>query len=133
MRQSTQQTNLAALKATICATSTMTPVEPWFYPTAPPVQGFCGTDPLILVGERPSYNEWLPSDPGRRRLYDSLVELGAGNAHLTDLYKYRGDVKNALALTRCPILPSISDGSRPKSPSLILSALSLWVTRSSGF
>src|SRR5262249_37295561 len=72
MMQSTQQTKLAelaALKATICATPTLTPEQLWFYPSAPPVQGFCGTDPLILVGYRPSYNEWTPSDRGRRRLY----------------------------------------------------------------
>src|SRR5438093_604843 len=102
MRQSTQQTQLAALKATIRATPAMTPVEPWFFPSKSPVQGFDGTDPLILVGYRPSHNEWKPSDPGRRRLYNGLAELGAGNAHLTDLYKYRGDVKNAPSLDALP-------------------------------
>lgn len=49
-----------------------------------------GTDPVLIVGDQPSTSAWEYSNPNRRTFYDLLAKVGAGNAHLTDLYKRRG-------------------------------------------
>jgi len=84
---------LKALKTRIHGTAP-TSADPWFFPSESKsnVQGFCGTDPILLVAQRPSFAEWNENHKHRRALYDGLADLGAGNAHLTDLYKYRGPV-----------------------------------------
>ncbi|HEX8891654.1 MAG TPA: hypothetical protein VF779_21070 [Pyrinomonadaceae bacterium] len=62
----------------------------WRFPDEEAVQGFLGTDPIFIVGIRPSTSEWGPSHPHRRFFYDFLAKIGAANAHLTDIYKRRG-------------------------------------------
>jgi hypothetical protein len=62
----------------------------WRFPTEGPVQGFLGTDPLFIVGDQPSTSAWEATHPKRRAFYDPLPQLGAANAHITDLYKRRG-------------------------------------------
>jgi hypothetical protein len=62
----------------------------WRFPDEEVVQGFLGTDPIFIVGIRPSKSEWGPNHPHRRFFYDLLAGIGAANAHLTDIYKRRG-------------------------------------------
>jgi hypothetical protein len=62
----------------------------WRFPADGPVRGFLGTGPLFIVGDQPSTSSWESSHPHRRGFYGLLTSLGAGNAHLTDLYKKRG-------------------------------------------
>ena len=62
----------------------------WLFPAEGAVRGFLGTDPLFIVGDQPSTSPWESSHPHRREFYGLLARLGAGNAHLTDLYKKRG-------------------------------------------
>lgn len=65
--------------------------NPWLFPAVGEVKGFMGTAPVMFVGERPSTrkhfghaDEWL---------YSLLEKYGAANAHLTDIIKSRGRVK----------------------------------------
>jgi len=71
----------------------------WRFPTEPDfVQGFMGTS-LFIVGDQPSTSDWGDSNPNRRVFYDLLRQVGAGDAHLTDLYKRRdkaGSLRRAL-------------------------------------
>jgi hypothetical protein len=63
----------------------------WRFPTDGSVLGFMGDDPRwFIVGDQPSTSPWGPSHPSRRAFYGGLAALGAGGAHLTDLYKRRG-------------------------------------------
>ena len=62
----------------------------WLFPKEDPIQGFMGIDPIFIVGDRPSTDEWPAEHPNRRAFYDTLKKLGLQNAHLTDLYKKRG-------------------------------------------
>jgi hypothetical protein len=62
----------------------------WRFPEEPPIRGFLGKDPLFFVGDQPSTSSWDPSHPNRRAFYGLLQQVGAPNAHLTDLYKKRG-------------------------------------------
>jgi hypothetical protein len=62
----------------------------WRFPADGPVRGFLGTGPLFIVGDQPSTSPWESSHPHRREFYGLLTRVGAGNAHLTDLYKKRG-------------------------------------------
>jgi hypothetical protein len=62
----------------------------WQFPPDGPVRGFLGKGPPFLVGDQPSTSAWEPSHPHRREFYGLLERLGAGDAHLTDLYKKRG-------------------------------------------
>src|SRR5258706_5646151 len=71
----------------------------WCYPCEEVVRGFMGTGKLFIVGDQPSTSSWSVDHPHRRAFYDLLAEVGAGNAHLTDLYKRRGsagDLKRGL-------------------------------------
>src|SRR6266478_9624443 len=63
----------------------------WLFPTHEAIQGFMGTDPLFIVGDQPSKSEWPPEHPNRRAFYGHLQKVGVPNAHLTDLYKTRGE------------------------------------------
>jgi hypothetical protein len=67
----------------------------WVFPSEGAVQGFMGTDPIFIVGDQPSTDEWPVEHPNRRAFYDTLFKVGLSNAHLTDLYKKRG-LSNAL-------------------------------------
>jgi hypothetical protein len=62
----------------------------WLFPTENSIQGFMGTDPIFIVGDQPSTDEWPVEHPNRRAFYDTLQKVGLQNAHLTDLYKKRG-------------------------------------------
>jgi hypothetical protein len=62
----------------------------WRFPTEKVVEGFLGTDPIFIVGDQPSTSQWGVNNRNRRGFYDLLPMLGAGNAHITDLYKRRG-------------------------------------------
>jgi hypothetical protein len=62
----------------------------WRFPTEKIVEGFLGTDPIFIVGDQPSTSKWDVNNRNRRGFYDSLIKIGAANAHLTDLYKRRG-------------------------------------------
>jgi hypothetical protein len=62
----------------------------WRFPTETVVEGFLGTDPIFIVGDQPSTSKWDVNNRNRRGFYDTLVKIGAANAHLTDLYKRRG-------------------------------------------
>ena len=62
----------------------------WRFPTEKTVEGFLGTDPLFIVGDQPSTSQWNVNHRNRRGFYDTLIKIGAANAHLSDLYKRRG-------------------------------------------
>lgn len=62
----------------------------WFFPAEPSVQGFLGTGAIFIVGDQPSTDPWEITHPHRRAFYDLLAAEGAGDCHLTDLYKRRG-------------------------------------------
>src|SRR4051812_704125 len=62
----------------------------WRFPTEKIVEGFLGTDPIFIVGDQPSTSQWNVNNRNRRGFYDTLIKIGAANAHLTDLYKRRG-------------------------------------------
>jgi len=62
----------------------------WVFPAEPPVQGFLGTGKIFIVGDQPSTGFWGKDHPHRRAFYDLLAAEGAGDCHLTDLYKRRG-------------------------------------------
>ena len=71
----------------------------WRFPVQEPVQGFLGTDPIFIVGDQPSMSVWGTLHPCRKAFYETLEALGLANAHLTDLYKKRGqpsELKNGL-------------------------------------
>jgi hypothetical protein len=63
----------------------------WIFPVQDSIQGFLGTDPIFIVGDQPSKSLWGPEHPSRKAFYETLQKAGAGNAHLTDLYKKRGE------------------------------------------
>jgi hypothetical protein len=63
----------------------------WLFPHEDSIQGFMGRGPIFIVGDQPSKSECLPKHPSRRVFYDTLRKLGLQNAHLTDLYKKRGE------------------------------------------
>ncbi len=63
----------------------------WLFPPQDSIQGFMGRGPIFIVGDQPSKSEWSPEHPNRRVFYNTLLKLGLQNAHLTDLYKKRGE------------------------------------------
>ena len=63
----------------------------WLFPSEGPIQGFMGRGPVFIVGDQPSQSEWPPQHPCRRAFYDTLQQVGLTKAHLTDLYKKRGE------------------------------------------
>jgi hypothetical protein len=63
----------------------------WLFPAQDSIQGFMGTDPIFIVGDQPSKSEWPPEHPNRKAFYGHLQKVGVPNAHLTDLYKKRGE------------------------------------------
>ncbi len=63
----------------------------WLFPPENSIQGFMGRGPIFIVGDQPSRSEWSLGHPNRRVFYDTLLKLGLQNAHLTDLYKKRGE------------------------------------------
>ena len=64
----------------------------FFFPTHEGVNGYWGTDPVWFVGQKPSKGG--PGFPDRAvtLLYETLVEYGFENAHITDITKERGYV-----------------------------------------
>jgi hypothetical protein len=62
----------------------------WRFPEEDRVKGFIGMGRLFIVGDQPSTSTWGPSNPNRRAFYDTLLSVGAADAHITDLYKQRG-------------------------------------------
>ena len=62
----------------------------WRFPEQEKIKGFLGTGPIFFVGDQPSTNEWAISHPNRKAFYGTILKVGMGNAHLTDLYKKRG-------------------------------------------
>jgi hypothetical protein len=62
----------------------------WRFPTEKIVEGFLGTAPIFLVGDQPSTSNWSFNNKNRRGFYEILTKIGMANAHLTDLYKKRG-------------------------------------------
>ena len=62
----------------------------WQFPGQNAVRGFLGADPILIVGDQPSTSPWDESHPNRRVFYGLLAKIGAGNVHITDLYKRRG-------------------------------------------
>lgn len=69
----------------------------WLFPTQDPIQGFMGTGSIFIVGDQPSKSEWPPEHPNRRAFYGHLEKIGLPNAHLTDLYKRRGECSSLRA------------------------------------
>ena len=63
----------------------------WIFPPEDSIQGFMGMDPVFIVGDQPSKSEWTPQHPNRKVFYGLLQKIGVPNAHLTDLYKKRGE------------------------------------------
>jgi hypothetical protein len=63
----------------------------WLFPSEDSIKGFMGRGPIFIVGDQPSKSEWSPKHPNRRIFYDTLRKLELQNAHLTDLYKKRGE------------------------------------------
>ena len=71
----------------------------WLFPSEPLVKGFMGLGRFFVVGDQPSTDPWPVEHPHRRAYYDLLADEGVGDAHLTDLYKKRGqagELKNGL-------------------------------------
>ena len=50
-----------------------------------------GTDPIFIVGDQPSKSEWPIGHPNRQCFYGHLKKIRVPNAHITDLYKRRGE------------------------------------------
>ncbi|MFZ1935163.1 MAG: uracil-DNA glycosylase family protein [Thermoguttaceae bacterium] len=63
------------------------------FPNHGNVEGFMGTAEITFVGERPSTGTF--PTPADRLLYGLLEEFGVADAHLTDLVKTRGRVRDA--------------------------------------
>jgi hypothetical protein len=63
----------------------------WLFPPEDSIQGFMGSGPIFIVGDQPSKSKWPSEHPSRRIFYDTLRKLKLQNAHLTDLYKKRGE------------------------------------------
>jgi hypothetical protein len=60
----------------------------------------------MIVGDQPSTSEWGENHPNRRVFYDTLLRVGAADAHITDLYKKRGppgDLAKAVLAKNPPI------------------------------
>ena len=76
----------------------------WLFPSQDSVKGFLGTDPIFIVGDQPSTDEWPPEHPHRKVFYETLQNVGLANAHLTDLYKKRG-LSNSLEQSIPPDFP----------------------------
>lgn len=71
----------------------------WLYPSEPQVEGFLGIGPIFIVGDQPSTAAWDFEHPHRRAFYDLVAAEGAGDSHLTDIYKRRGpsgELRNGL-------------------------------------
>jgi len=71
--------------------------DPWFYPSQGGVDGYLGTGPVMIVGQRPSTGGGElggrgPSAVAFQAFYGSLKRSGFENAHLTDLVKERKKV-----------------------------------------
>lgn len=95
LTMTTQRQQLEQLAQEIAATIP----DPWLFPPGDrlqpglpgrTVQGFLGTGPIMRVSERPSTGKF--GGLADRLLYGVLEELGATNAHLTDVIKSRGKV-----------------------------------------
>lgn len=66
--------------------------KPWLFPTRGKVKGFMGAAPVMFVGERPSTRNFgVRADS---LLYSLLEKHGVADAHLTDVIKTRGRVKD---------------------------------------
>jgi hypothetical protein len=63
----------------------------WLFPTDGQVKGFFGSSSIFFVGDQPSHSNWGANHPSRIAFYNALKSAGACNAHLTDLYKKRGE------------------------------------------
>ena len=63
----------------------------WLFPADGEVKGFLGSSSIFFVGDQPSQSNWGMNHPSRIVFYGALQSLGVGNAHLTDLYKKRGE------------------------------------------
>jgi uracil-DNA glycosylase family 4 len=66
--------------------------HPWFFPQEGRVNGFLGTDPIFLVGERPATGKSLNSSG--KFLYRLLEKYNAYNIHITDVIKSSGKVRD---------------------------------------
>ncbi len=80
-----KETALKELAEKIC-----THKDWWLFPSQGSVKGFMGTDPIFIIGDQPSTDQWPPEHPNRKVFYETLQKAGLANAHLTDLYKKRG-------------------------------------------
>jgi hypothetical protein len=65
--------------------------KPWLFPEKGHVKGFRGVGPVMFVDERPSTGTF--GGFADSLLYTLLERYGAANAHLTDVIKSRGKVK----------------------------------------
>jgi hypothetical protein len=66
----------------------------FFYHPDDGVNGFDGEGPLVILGFRPSSNQWLPDSKSRLLLYSALIANGVGDSHLTDCIKERSLVQD---------------------------------------
>jgi hypothetical protein len=67
----------------------------FFFTPEDGIQGFEGEGPLVVIGFRPSTDDWKPDARSRRLFYDTLKANGAGDAHLTDCIKEKALTKDA--------------------------------------
>jgi len=66
--------------------------DPWFFPSQDGVEGYLGTGPVMIVGQRPSTGGGELGGRGLsavafQAFYGSLKRNGLENAHVTDLVK----------------------------------------------
>jgi len=67
----------------------------FFFTPEDGIKGFDGEGPLVVIGFRPSTDDWKADAPSRRLFYDTLKANGVGDAHLTDCIKEKALTKNA--------------------------------------
>jgi hypothetical protein len=63
----------------------------WIFPEESPIQGFMGAGSVFIVGDQPSKSDWEVGHPNRTAFYRTLQKVGIHDAHLTDIYKRRGE------------------------------------------
>jgi len=88
--------DLKELKENIKKYAKETNQEVWFYPEYEGVQGFAGTQDIILLGLNPSSGTF-PSEKDKL-LYQLLKEKGLEFIHITDLIKIRVKNKKVIEL-----------------------------------
>ena len=94
--------------------------NPWFFPPYNGVKGFFGTGEVMFVCQRPSTQIGIFPRGQSSLFYKLLKEYGFGNAHLTDLIKCRGLVREGIEGQLDNCLPHLMAEIEALQPRLIV-------------